>query len=187
MNKIKTLLLATLISISSAANAQLKYYGTYELHDEENRITHINTQKSSFVLGGKNDQGWDLSGKFDYGHQSGSGTGAELRIRKNWINAFGNLTPWLGVRAGEVMKSDDQWLYYAIDSGVKFPIAGAFSGDVGYRYRNATEQWRQFETHRYYGMVSYALTKKDSIGVRYARSYGDSENNQWRLSYTRNF
>lgn len=187
MNQIKMLCIAMLIGMAGAANAQLKYYGTYELHDEENRATDANKQKSSFVLGGKNTEGWDFSGKFDVGHDSASGNGLELRIRKNWTNAIGNLTPWLGVRGGEVMRPEDHWMYYAIDAGVKFPIAGAFSGDVGYRYRNATEQWRAYETNRYYGMVSYAVTKKDSVGVRYARSYGDSETDAWRLSYTRSF
>lgn len=187
MNKVKMLLIATLIGISGVASAQLKYYGTYEFSDEENRVTDANKQKSGFVLGGKNAQGWDFSAKFDIGHESGASKGAEVRIRKNWANAVGTLSPWLGVRGGEAITTDDNWTYYALEGGVKFPIAGALTGDVGYRYRNAVEQSRAYETNRYYGMVSYALTKQDSVGVRYARSYGDSETNAWRLSYTRNF
>lgn len=185
--KLQKLLALVVLLAAGTAHAQLKYYGTYEFHDEENRVTEANKQKSSFVLGGKNSQGWDFSGKFDVGHESGASRGAEVRIRKNWINAFGSLTPWAGVRGGEVITTDDNWIYYAVEGGVKFPIAGAFSGDVGYRYRNATEQWRAYETNRYYGMISYALTKQDSVGLRYARSYGDSETNAWRFSYTRNF
>jgi opacity protein-like surface antigen len=185
MNKIKTLLIATLISISGVASAQLKYYGTYELHDEENIVTENNKQKSSFVLGGKNSQGFDVSGKFDYGHQSD--TGIELRIRKNWMNAINSITPWIGVRGGEAITKDDNWIYYVVESGLKFPLVSNLSADIGYRYRNATEQWRAFETHRGHAMLSYAITNQDSIGLRYSRSYGDSETNAWRLSYTRSF
>jgi opacity protein-like surface antigen len=187
MNQIKILCIAILISIANTAGAQLKYYGTYEFSQEENRVTDADNQKSGFVLGGKNAQGWDVSGKFDLGHESGSGNGLELRIRKHWTNAVGRLSPWLGVRGGETIKPDDHWLYYAVEGGVKFPIAGALSGDVGYRYRNATEQWREYETHRYYGMISYAISKQDSVGVRFASSTGDSKTDAWRLSYTRNF
>jgi hypothetical protein len=187
MNQIKILCIAMLIGIAGVANAQLKYYGTYEFSEEENRVTEANKQKSGFVLGGKNSQGWDFSGKFDYGHESGSGNGIELRIRKNWANTVGVFSPWLGVRGGEAIKPDDHWVYYAVEGGVKFPLIGALSGDVGYRYRNATEQWREYETHRGYAMISYAVTKQDSVGLRYARSYGDSETNAWRLSYTRSF
>jgi len=35
--------------------------------------------------------------------------------------------------------------------------------------------------------LNYALTKNDSVGVRFARSYGDEEKEQWRATYTRNF
>ncbi len=172
---------------SSTAGAQLKYYGTYEFSQEDNRVTQDSSQKSGFVLGGKNSAGWDVSSKFDLSHESSSANGIELRIRKNWSNAFGSLSPWLGVRGGETIRSDDHWLYYAVEGGVKFPIVGAFSGDVGYRYRNATEQYREYESHRYYSMISYAVTRQDSVGIRFAQSTGDSKTNAWRLSYTRNF
>lgn len=186
MKVVKFIAVAALLA-AGAAHAQLKYYGTYEFTEEENRVTEANKQKSGFVLGGKNVQGWDFSAKFDMGHESGASKGAELRIRKNWSNAVGALSPWLGVRGGEAITTDDNWTYYALEGGVKFPIAGALTGDVGYRYRNAVEQSRAYETNRYYSMISYALTKQDSVGVRYARSYGDSETNAWRLSYTRSF
>jgi hypothetical protein len=31
------------------------------------------------------------------------------------------------------------------------------------------------------------MTNKDTVGVRYTQSYGDSETNAWRLQYTRAF
>jgi hypothetical protein len=186
MKLVKYLAVALLLT-AGAAQAQLKYYGTYEFTDEENRVTDANKQKSGFVLGGKNAQGWDFSAKFDMGHESGASKGAEVRIRKNWANAVGTLSPWLGVRGGEAITTDDNWTYYALEGGVKFPIVGALTGDVGYRYRNAVEQSRAYETHRYYGMISYAISKQDSVGVRFASSTGDSKTDAWRLSYTRNF
>ncbi len=189
--KIVKLAVLALVLVTGAAQAQLKGYGTFEYTDEENRVTGADSIKGAFVIGGKTSDGWDLSSKFESGQASlGNGdisSGLEVRIRKNWTNAIGVLSPWAGVRTGESIKKDDNWMYYALEGGVKFPIAGALTGDVGYRYRNAFEQWRDFETNRVHTMVSYALTKQDSVGVRYARSYGDSETNAWRLSYTRSF
>ena len=184
-------LMAVLALAAGTAHAQLKGYGTFEYSQEENRITNSDSMKGAFVIGGKNATGWDYSAKFESGQKSlGEGdisSGLELRIRKNWTNAVGVFSPWAGVRGGESIKKDDNWLYYAVEGGVKFPLIGAASADVGYRYRTATEQWREFTTHRGHVMVSYAVTKQDSVGLRYARSYGDSETNAWRLSYTRSF
>jgi hypothetical protein len=183
--------MTALLLVAGAAQAQLKGYGTFEYTDEENRETKADNMKGAFVIGGKTQQGWDLSAKLESGQASlGDGdisSALEARIRKNWTNAIGPFSPWAGVRAGEAIKKDDNWLYYALEGGVKFPLLGALSGDVGYRYRNAVEQSRQYETHRYYGMVSYAVTKQDSVGLRFARSHGDSDVDAWRLSYTRSF
>ncbi len=189
--KVVKFAMAALLLVAGAAHAQLKGYGTFEYTDEENRVTKADSMKGAFVIGGKNAQGWDFSSKFESG-QAALGDGdissaIEVRIRKNWANAVGSLSPWAGVRVGEAIKKDDNWMYYALEGGVKFPIAGALSGDVGYRYRNAYEVSRDYQTNRYYGMVSYAVTKQDSVGLRYARSYGDSETDAWRLSYTRSF
>lgn len=191
MKLFKNILCVALVALAGTAHAQLKGYGTFEYTDEENRATKADSMKGAFVIGGKNAQGWDFSSKFESGQASlGNGdisSALEIRVRKNWANAIGSLTPWLGVRGGEAIKKDDNWLYYAVEGGVKFPIVGALSGDVGYRYRTATEVSRAYETHRYYGTVNYALTKQDSVGVRFARSHGDSETDAWRLSYTRSF
>jgi opacity protein-like surface antigen len=189
--KVVKLAVLALALVAGAAHAQFKGYGTFEYSDETNRETKKDSIKGAFVIGGKNAQGWDLSAKFESGQQSfGNGdisSGLEGRIRKNWNNALGSVTPWLGFRGGEAIKKDDNWLYYALEGGLKFPVAGALSADVGYRYRNATEQWRNFETHRGHLTLNYALTKVDSVGVRFARSYGDDEKDAWRLSYTRSF
>jgi opacity protein-like surface antigen len=189
--RVAKILAAALMLVSSVASAQFKGYGTFEYSDEENRVTKTDSIKGGFVIGAKNKEGLDISAKLESSQaEIGNGnisTGIEARIRKTWNNALGVFSPWAGVRAGEAIKKDDNWLWYAIDAGVKFPIAGSLSGDVGYRYRNSVEQWRDYETHRGHLSLSYAITKQDSVAVRYAQSYGDSETNAWRLSYTRSF
>ena len=59
--------------------------------------------------------------------------------------------------------------------------------DVGARYRNAFEADKLYETVRGHVAVGYALTKQDSIAVRWSRSSGDEEKDAVRLQYTRSF
>ena len=163
-------LVAGLFVVSTAAQAQLRGYGTIEFTDEENRVTKADGIKTAFVIGGRNPTGWDFSTKLESGQaRLGEGdisTSVEVRIRRHWANAIGIFSPWAGVRGGEAIRKDDNWVYYAVEGGVKFPLVGAFGGELGYRYRNATEQWRNYETHRGHATVSYALTKQDSVGGR---------------------
>ena len=113
---------------------------------------------------------------------SGSITQAlEVRAKKS----FGAL--YFGGRLGERITSSTHFSYYAIDSGVKFPLVAGFTADVGARYRNAFEADKLYETVRGHVAVGYALTKQDSIAVRWSRSSGDEEKDAVRLQYTRSF
>jgi hypothetical protein len=66
---------------------------------------------------------------------------------------------------------------------------GALSGDVGVRYRNSFDTAYAMQSTRPHVIVAYALTKQDSVAVRYSQAYGDvsEEKNAWRFSYTRSF
>jgi hypothetical protein len=113
---------------------------------------------------------------------SGSITQAlEVRAKKS----FGAM--YLGARLGERSTSSTHFSYYAVDSGVKFPLFAGFTGDVGARYRNAFESGKLYETTRGHVAVGYALTKQDSVAVRWSRSWGDEEKDAVRLQYTRSF
>ena len=137
------------------------------------------------VVGFKAADGWDYSLKSNTSQTAlGSGSissGLEVRARKS-LGAF-----YLGGRLGERITSATHISTYAIDAGVKFPLAAGFTGDVGGRYRNAFESGKTYETQRVHATVGYVLTKQDSVAVRFSRSYGDEEKDAWRLSYTRSF
>lgn len=185
----KVIFIAALL-VAGAAQAQSKGYATFEYFDETNRTTKADNIAGGVVVGVKTPDNWDYSLKAA-GSQAELGNGTisnsiETRIRKNFPNAIGVLTPWVGIRIGESIRSTEHFSYYAAEGGVKFPIAGALSGDVGYRYRDAFTQ-DGFRTDRMYAMASYAVTKQDSVGLRFSRSYGDEKKDAWRVSYTRSF
>ena len=177
-----SLALAALLVTGSALAAG---YATYEYSEEENRATDATNIANAVVVGVKAAEGWDYSLKANTSQTAlGSGSissGLEVRARKS-LGAF-----YLGGRLGERITSSTHFSTYAIDAGVKFPLAAGFTGDVGGRYRNAFESGKAYETQRAHATVGYALTKQDSVAVRFSRSYGDEEKDAWRLSYTRGF
>jgi opacity protein-like surface antigen len=189
MKLVKILAISALL-VAGAAQAQNKGYAGLEYSDEHNRATDADNIAGAVVVGVKTPDSWDYSLKAS-GSQAelGNGTistGVETRIRKSFPNALGVFTPWAGVRLGQSIKSTTDFSYYAVEGGVKFPIAGALSGDVGYRYKDAFSVDAQ-RTDRVYALASYAVTKQDSVALRFSRSYGDEQKDAWRLSYTRSF
>jgi hypothetical protein len=189
--KFVKLVVASLLLVSGLAAAQSKGYAELQYYDEENRNTKADNVKAAVVVGIKTPELWDYSLKME-GSQAelGNGsitTGVEARVRKSF--ELGSFKPYLGVRLGEKIASDENFSHYAFDYGVKFPLVGALSGDVGGRWRNAFVPSQQFRSSRGHVGVSYALTDKDSIAVRYSQAYGDTseEKNSWRLAYNRSF
>ena len=179
--------IAAALLVAATGTAFATGYATYEYSEEENRSTGATNIVNAVVVGVKAAEGWDYSLKSNTSQTAlGSGTitsGLEIRARKSF-GAF-----YLGGRLGERITSSTHFSTYAIDAGVKFPLAAGFTGDVGGRYRNAIDSAvnSTYETQRVHATVGYALTKQDSVAVRFSRSYGDEEKDAWRLSYTRSF
>jgi hypothetical protein len=189
MKLVKLLAVAALLV---AGTAQAGGYAGIEYSNETNRITDAESIKGAVVAGVKVDGGMDYSLKMESSQaELGSGsisTGVEVRAKKSF-GTVGGLAPYAGIRVGEKMSSTTHFTHYAIDYGVKFPIAGAISGDVGGRYRNAVDTVNAFQSNRAHAIISYAVTDKDAVAVRYSRAYGDDTEakNAIRLSYTRSF
>ena len=187
MKVVKFLAVAALLV---AGAAQAGGYASVEYYDEHNRVTVKDNIKGAVVAGVKTQNNWDYSLKMESSQaELGNGTvssGVETRIRKSFPNAIGIFSPWAGIRLGQSIKSTEHFGYYAAEGGLKFPLVGGLSGDVGYRYKDAFNKDGQ-QTDRYYALVSYAITKQDSVALRFTRSEGDEKKDAWRLSYTRSF
>jgi hypothetical protein len=174
--------------MAGAAQADTKGYVRFEYYDEENVATEAKNMAYAIVPGMTVDKTWDFSMQMRTSQaELGSGAitnGLELRVTR--IFEVGSLKPYISVRTGQIVKSADTFAQYNILPGVRFPISGALTGDVGVRYRNAYSE-DNYQTVRPHFGLNYALTPKDSVGVRFARSYGDTETNQWRVTYTKGF
>ena len=192
MKFVKILAVALLMM---AGTAQAGGYTSLELSNEEKRSSGDDSVKYGVVVGVKAAGGMDYSLKVDASQAKiGDGdlsNGVELRAKKSFAGITDyDIKPYLGVRVGQKIKSDEDFGHYAVDYGIKFPIIGnVVYLDLGGRYRNAFDTVNEFKSNRGHALVSWNLTKKDTVGVRYSQAYGDTseEKNAWRLSYTRGF
>ena len=179
------------IAMLVAGTAHAGGYTTFEYHDETKRSDDSGSNKFGIVVGTKTDAGQDYSIKLDMAQAEwGNGTisnGVEVRARQGFKLA--GVSPYVGVRLGQKLKSDESFSHYAFDGGVKFPIIGAVSGDVGVRYRNAFDTANAADSTRYHAMLSYAIDKSNSVGIRYSQAFGNinEEKNAYRLTYTHSF
>jgi hypothetical protein len=180
----KTIAAALFVAVTATSAMAAGGYATLDYQDESNRLTGRENINTGLVVGTKLD-GVDYSIKMA-NSQTELGSGSinqtiELRARKN----FGAV--YFGGRVGERITSSTHFSYYAIDSGVKFPLVAGFTADVGARYRNAFESGKLYETTRGHVAVGYALTKQDAVAVRWSRSHGNEKKDAVRLAYTRSF
>ena len=179
----KAIAAAILVAATSTAMAA-GGYTSLEYYDEHNRATGADNIKEALVVGTK-DGATDYSIKMENSQtEFGNGSisqGLELRVKQSFDMFY------LGGRLGEKVSSSTHFSHYAIDAGVKVPLGAGFTGDVGGRYRNAFESGHDYQTRRAHVAVGYALTKQDSVAVRWSRSSGDEEKDAVRLQYTRSF
>ena len=187
--KLAKLLAVAVLMVAGVAQAQTQGFVRFEYYDEENVSTAATNKAYSVVPGVVIDKTWELSAQFRTSQAEwGNGAltnGVEARVAR--LFTVGTLKPYVGLRVGQAIKAAEDFSHYSVVLGTKFPIAGALTGDIGYRYRNAFESGYSYQTNRPHLGLNYALTKNDSVGVRFARSYGDEEKEQWRATYTRNF
>lgn len=187
--KLSKFLALAVLAISGAAHAG--GYTTFEYHQEEKRSDDTTRDKFGVVVGTKTSGGQDYSIKLDVNQdkwgQGALGSGVEVRARQNYTVA--GVTPYVGVRLGQKLGTDESFAHYAADAGVKFPIAGALSGDVGARYRDAFASAQPFNSTRYHAQLSYAVNKDHSVGLRYSQAYGNvaEEKNAYRVTWTTSF
>ena len=191
----KLVKIVTVAAMLVAGAAQAGGYTSLEMSSEEKRATNEDSVKYGVVVGVKIDGGMDYSLKVDSSQAKiGEGdisNGAELRAKKTFagISTY-DIKPYIGVRVGQKIQSDASFGHYAVDYGVKFPIIGDIVFlDLGGRHRNAFDTTNEMRSNRTHALVSWNLTKQDTVGVRYSQAYGDTseEKNAIRLSYTRSF
>ena len=89
---------------------------------------------------------------------------------------------------GQKYSNTTDFSYYSIEPGIAAPIGYGLTAKFGYRFRSAFDSSQnndQTQTARY--SLAYALSKDDTVAVKYDRVKGDSNQKTVAVAYTRGF
>jgi opacity protein-like surface antigen len=111
-----------------------------------------------------------------------------LEVGLTGTRPVGPVSLYTRVALGEKITNGADFGYYSVEPGVVYNFTDKLSGKVGYRFRNGFGDNGNLDTtHTTRAGVSYAVTKQDSVGVRYDQVRGDSFNHSFNFAYTRSF
>ncbi len=129
---------------------------------------------------------WDLQMTTAQADLSNSvSTRVEVGLVPKYDLGWARFTTKLAV--GTRMNSSGDSNYYVIQPGLAIPLNDRFGLRLAYRFRESFESSVADTTRTARLGVNYNLSTKDSLGVRYDRVRGDSNQNSWNFSYTRRF
>lgn len=103
---------------------------------------------------------------------------------------FGPFKGHTTVAIGELYRATGNSSYYSVEPAVTAPIGtSGFTGRLAYRYRTAISNpnVNKDTTQTVRVGLFYAVTKQDTVGVRYDKVSGDATQNGYALNYTRSF
>lgn len=138
-----------------------------------------------------------LEGSRDTGTVAGNNKDISGAVEARVFRAY-DLTPRLsaGVRLGVGQKLNgtskagvtEDFGYYTIEPIAHYDLTDRVGLHVSYRYRNAFDaNDYAFKTNTAKVGLDYALTKQDTVGIKYVETYGDSRSNGVEFKYVRGF
>lgn len=127
----------------------------------------------------------------NYGAKDSTGAVSNSRIEGSLTGktTVGVFSPYVRLGVGEKFTTTTNYAYYSVEPGVTAPLGKTgLTARLGYRYRSAFDSGSYADTTNTWRVgLSYALTKQDTLGVRYDQVRGDTNQNNWAFNYTRNF
>jgi hypothetical protein len=152
---------------------------------------NVSADQKQYSLSVKENITKELAGDVSFKNTVTDGTGAlTTRLEAGLTGTTQRVGPVAGyvrVAAGQKFSNTGDFSYYSIEPGVLIPM-GNFTGKIGYRYRSAFDSSANGDqTNTWRAGVSYAVTKKDAVGVGYDSVRGDSTQNIVKVNYSRSF
>ena len=178
-----------ILAIVALAATGLAYADSVSLEGQ-----HINnvgaSAQTQYVLGVKKDLTSMFAADVSFANAQTDGTNAlskRLEAGLTGTMPVGPVNVYTRAATGEKYTNTTSFGYYSIEPGVAVPF-GALTAKVGYRYRSAYDSdVNNDQTHTMRYSLSYALSRADTIGVRYDRVKGDNDQKITAVTYTRSF
>jgi hypothetical protein len=179
-----------LLAILAMATAGTVFAGSFTVEGQKiDSLTSANQKQYSLSV--KENITKEIAGDVSFSNTTTDGTGAlTTRLEGGLTGTTQQVGPVIGyvrVAAGQRYSNTADFSYYSVEPGVMIPM-GNFTGKIGYRYRSAFDSTANGDqTNTWRAGLSYALTKKDAVGVRFDQVRGDSKQDVWAVNYTRSF
>jgi len=186
--KMKKILAILSIAISSSVYAASS---TVEYQDQTG--VKGTTNSSLYLLSVSENINKNFSGAItmNYGAKDSNGAISSSRIEGSLTGktTVGVFSPYVRLGVGEKFTTTTNYSYYSVEPGVTAPLGNTgLTARIGYRYRTAFDSTANADTTNTKRVgLSYAVTKQDTIGVRYDQIRGDTNQNNVAFNYTRNF
>ena len=192
--KMKNILAASLLALSAAASA-----GDYTPFVGIDAATERDSLKNDYVSANLT-VGLKAPGKMEYSVRIGATEkeenthtrNIETRIKKSFDVGM-PFSPYLAVRLGQKTSNTDKssFSHWALDAGLKLPVASQLALDVGVRYRDAFRSTVNYQSTRYHVAMLYEIDPSNVVGLRYTTSTStnkpEEERDGWRINYQHNF
>jgi hypothetical protein len=190
MKKILAILAITTITSGAFAAS-----GTIEYQSIDGKST-TPTDQNNYSLSVKESINKNFVGDLGISQTSNKTSGADtLASTRTEAGITGStsvygVTPYVRTAIGQKFTSATNFTYYSVEPGVALPVGSTgVTAKVGYRFRNALSDANVYNdtTRTWRAGLSYDLTAKDTIGVRYDKMRGDTNQNIVAVNYTRGF
>jgi opacity protein-like surface antigen len=182
-NVLVTAALLAATTLASAASV------TFELQDQQGRRGERDSTNYSLILKESINKTFTADVGFTaFQQDTTKALSDRLETGITGTMPVGPVNLYTRVAFGEKFNNGSNFGYYSIEPGVTYNITDKVTGHVGYRFRNGFGNNANLDTtHTTRAGVSYAVTKKDSVGVRYDQVRGDAFNHSVNFAYTRSF
>jgi hypothetical protein len=185
MKKILAILAMVISGSVYAASATVEY--------QDQTGVKGTTNSSLYLLSVSENINQNFSGgiQTNFGAKESTGAVSNSRVEGflNGKTTVGFVSPYVRLAVGEKFTTTTNYSYYSVEPGVSAPIGSTgLTAKVGYRFRTAFDATANADTtNTWRAGLSYAITKQDTIGVRYDQVRGDTNQNNWAFNYTRGF
>jgi hypothetical protein len=153
---------------------------------------HINNAgaaaQQQYVLGVKKEF-TGFAGDLAFSNAQTEGTNALSTRLEAGATVNGPMGLYVRAATGQKYSNTTDFTYYSIEPGVAVAVPGVagLTAKVGYRWRSAFDSANNDQTHTARYSLAYALTKNDTVAVKYDRVNGDSNQKVVAVAYTRGF
>jgi hypothetical protein len=154
---------------------------------------HINNAgaaaQQQYVLGVKKEFS-GFAGDLAFSNAQTEGTNALSTRLEAGATVNGPVGLYARAAVGQKYTNTTDFTYYSVEPGIAVAVPGVagLTAKVGYRFRSAfdsTQNNDQTHTARY--SLAYALSKEDTVALKYDRVNGDNNQKVVAVAYTRGF